>query len=479
MERADSDTRRTCVHSPLTPLTTCLPKRPPALPFRLQRPLSPVRTCSSVSTTRPSCSCYADGFAALPLDQKRAHLAPVRGGTGRSRHLLRPAVSPQPGDARLPGSAGHPRSRAGARQPRDEVWRYTKLFWLNSGGYNNLTARKFVMRLAAEALVAAAEAAAAAGARFRTGPGEPVAALARRLAPCFLDVAVDPMVTSKTPGDRRRHPARQRQQPLRRRDDGRPRRIRGALPAELAAGEARRAPGRRGVPRRRALRLRAVARGAAPRGGDSLCHAVVRRRARRSGAVVSHRGGPRPHRLRHRLGEGHRHPGRHHERLHRGLHGRPRHQGRLGGPGLLRERREDLAHPAAGRTRPMVRGPDADRPGLSQAGRAGRDRHRHRRRGRGRRFRSDHPDRRQPAQRSARPRAAWQQVGHALERDPTPTRTAPPTSTASSSPGTRPSSPAPSAGARPPASWPPRSTKCWATARAGWPSRSRRSRRSC
>ena len=83
---------------------------------------------------------------------------------------------------------------------RAEVWRYTKLFWLNSGGYNNLTARKFVMRLDVEALVAAAETAAAAGARFRTESGEPVAALARRLAPYFLDVTVDPMITCKTPG---------------------------------------------------------------------------------------------------------------------------------------------------------------------------------------------------------------------------------------------------------------------------------------
>ena len=28
-----------------------------------------------------------------------------------------------------------------------EIRRYTKLFWINSGPYNNVTARKFVLRL--------------------------------------------------------------------------------------------------------------------------------------------------------------------------------------------------------------------------------------------------------------------------------------------------------------------------------------------
>ena len=33
-----------------------------------------------------------------------------------------------------------------------EIQRYTKLFWLNSGPYNNLTARKFVLKLHARGL---------------------------------------------------------------------------------------------------------------------------------------------------------------------------------------------------------------------------------------------------------------------------------------------------------------------------------------
>ena len=53
-----------------------------------------------------------------------------------------------------------------------ELQRYTKLFWINSGPYNNLTARKFVLRCTPEALLAAARAAQKAGARFPLKEGE-------------------------------------------------------------------------------------------------------------------------------------------------------------------------------------------------------------------------------------------------------------------------------------------------------------------
>ena len=39
-----------------------------------------------------------------------------------------------------------------------EIERYTKLFWINTGPYNNLTARKFVLKLTPQALSAAAKA---------------------------------------------------------------------------------------------------------------------------------------------------------------------------------------------------------------------------------------------------------------------------------------------------------------------------------
>ena len=33
-----------------------------------------------------------------------------------------------------------------------EIQRYTKLFWINNGPYNNLTARKFVLNVTPQAL---------------------------------------------------------------------------------------------------------------------------------------------------------------------------------------------------------------------------------------------------------------------------------------------------------------------------------------
>jgi dipeptidyl-peptidase-3 len=80
-----------------------------------------------------------------------------------------------------------------------EIERYTKLFWINSGPYNNLTARKFVLELKPDALRAAARAAAKSGAKLPVKSGESVDALIARLEPMFLDPNVDPIVTNKNP----------------------------------------------------------------------------------------------------------------------------------------------------------------------------------------------------------------------------------------------------------------------------------------
>lgn len=142
---------------------------------------------------------YADGFAGLPLDQKTLiwHLYEAA-LAGRDiytdqryahnlamRDFLEALVLH---DGALPADVA------------TEIWRYTKLFWINSGPFNNLTARKFVLKLGVDELAQAATLAAAAGAHFRTAPGESPAELARRLAPALLDPAVDAMVTNKTPG---------------------------------------------------------------------------------------------------------------------------------------------------------------------------------------------------------------------------------------------------------------------------------------
>ena len=83
----------------------------------------------------------------------------------------------------------------------EAIHRYAKLFWINTGPYNNLTARKFVLDLDPAAFRAAAEAAAAAGARFPAADGETLDALLTRLEPLFFDETVDPILTNKTPAD--------------------------------------------------------------------------------------------------------------------------------------------------------------------------------------------------------------------------------------------------------------------------------------
>src|SRR4051812_9586502 len=76
---------------------------------------------------------------------------------------------------------------------------YTKLFWINTGPYNNLTARKFVMGCDPADFAAAARRAAEHGARFPLGDGETLDRLLERLRPMFFDAEFDPTVTSKTP----------------------------------------------------------------------------------------------------------------------------------------------------------------------------------------------------------------------------------------------------------------------------------------
>jgi dipeptidyl-peptidase-3 len=82
---------------------------------------------------------------------------------------------------------------------RREVERYTKLFWINTGPYNNLTARKFVLTCTPDAFAAAGHAAARAGATFPVNDGESLDALLDRLRPMFFDAGFESMVTAKTP----------------------------------------------------------------------------------------------------------------------------------------------------------------------------------------------------------------------------------------------------------------------------------------
>jgi dipeptidyl-peptidase-3 len=81
----------------------------------------------------------------------------------------------------------------------EAIRQYTKLFWINTGPYNNLTARKFVLTCTPEAFAAAAHDAARAGARFPLRAGETLDQLLERLRPMFFDREFDPTVTCKTP----------------------------------------------------------------------------------------------------------------------------------------------------------------------------------------------------------------------------------------------------------------------------------------
>ena len=114
---------------------------------------------------------YADGFEALPVDQRiliwHLYQAAIAGRDifydQRYAHNL---------DMRdvLEAILRHPSDDAGTHA---EIERYTKLFWINTGPYNNLTARKFVLTCTPEQFAAAAHAAADKGATFPLRKGSP------------------------------------------------------------------------------------------------------------------------------------------------------------------------------------------------------------------------------------------------------------------------------------------------------------------
>jgi len=82
-----------------------------------------------------------------------------------------------------------------------ELTRYTKLFWLNTGPYNNLTARKFLLNLDRARLKEAIEVATRNGADFTLADGESIAVRVEKYARMFFDPDFEPMVTNKTPGE--------------------------------------------------------------------------------------------------------------------------------------------------------------------------------------------------------------------------------------------------------------------------------------
>jgi len=142
---------------------------------------------------------YADQFAALPLREKTLiwHLSQAA-IAGRDIYYDQKHRNALEMRRVLEAIVSHPTGVDPSTLA--EIQRYTKLFWINTGPYNNLTARKFVLKTTPQALAAAAKAAASAGASFPTQANESVDQLLTRLGPMFFDPNVDPIVTNKTPG---------------------------------------------------------------------------------------------------------------------------------------------------------------------------------------------------------------------------------------------------------------------------------------
>jgi dipeptidyl-peptidase-3 len=151
---------------------------------------------------------YADGFEALPLDQKILawHLYNAA-LTGRDiyydqryrhglemREILEEILTHHPAARRA--SPEVPASAA-----IGEIRRYAKLFWINSGPYGSMTARKFVLKCTREQLSAVAHEAAQHGASFPLKERETLDGLLARLDGAFFDEHVEAMVTSKTPAN--------------------------------------------------------------------------------------------------------------------------------------------------------------------------------------------------------------------------------------------------------------------------------------
>ena len=142
---------------------------------------------------------YADGFNELTLKEKTLvwHLyqAAIAGRDiyYDQRHRFNLGIR-----ALLEGILTHAAGVPAATLA--ELTRYTKLFWINTGPYNNLTARKFLLNLDRARVTAAMEIAAGNGADFALAEGESLADRVEKYARMFFDPDFEPMVTNKTPG---------------------------------------------------------------------------------------------------------------------------------------------------------------------------------------------------------------------------------------------------------------------------------------
>jgi dipeptidyl-peptidase-3 len=177
--------------APITPAPTSAATSTPVAPEERRYLLEQIGEAAVVQV-------YADGFRDLALREKTLvwHLAKAAIAGRDIFYDQRYAHNLDMRDV-LEAIVSHPDGVD--RAVFDEIERYTKLFWINTGPYNNLTARKFVLHCTHEALTAAAHVAARQGARFPLRKGETLDELLARLHPMFFDPDFDPTITSKTP----------------------------------------------------------------------------------------------------------------------------------------------------------------------------------------------------------------------------------------------------------------------------------------
>ena len=189
---AESDDENTPVTDTAKPASVAVALSPHAPPADRKYLLERVDDAAVVQL-------YADGFTSLPADQKLL-IWHLYGAALAGRDIYydqRYAYNLEMREV-LEEIVTH----AAGVDPATlaEIQRYTKLFWLNTGPHNNLTARKFVMKCTPEAFAEAARRAAGSGATFPLGDGETLDAMLARLGPRFFDPTVDTIVTNKTPG---------------------------------------------------------------------------------------------------------------------------------------------------------------------------------------------------------------------------------------------------------------------------------------
>ena len=162
-----------------------------------------------------------------------------------------------------------------------EIQRYTKLFWLNTGPYNNLTARKFVLKCTPDAFAAPQPRPQKAGAKFPLKNGETLEALLKRMQPLFFDPTSIRSSPTRRPARARtscrRAPTTSTSASTMKDLEGFKERY--ALNSRVV--KRRRQAGRGGLQDRRPLRQGDPAHRPASRGGDSLRDRRWRRRSTR------------------------------------------------------------------------------------------------------------------------------------------------------------------------------------------------------